>query len=141
MASKRGAEWATGRIHQILPNGCLAVEFPGRLTFGDESSSFSADPAEVEAVSFNTCPGMIKKYQHLEDFHWAVRPLLIALGLFTAVKLGLFAGKKVGRSKVKKIQNPVIQDGLHVEGQNGGWLPPKVANIIFREGVTAPTTR
>lgn len=139
---KRGGEWATGRIFQILPNGCLAVNFPGRLTFGDESSSFLADPAEVEVISFNTSPDMIKKYQHLEDFHWAVRPLLIALGLFTAVKLGLFAGKKVGRSKVKIIQNPVIQDdGLHKEGQNGGWLPPKVANIIFREGVTAPTTR
>lgn len=139
---KRGGEWATGRICQILPNGCLDVNFPGRLTFGDETSSFLADPAEVEVVSFNTCPDLVKKYQHLEDFHWAIRPLLIALGLFTAVKLGLFAGTKMGRSKVKKVQNPVVQDdGLNMEGQNAGWLPPKVANIIFREGVTTPTAR
>ncbi|KAI7978969.1 hypothetical protein LOK49_Contig590G00007 [Camellia lanceoleosa] len=86
---KGGGEWATGRVCQILPNGCLVVRFPGRLTFGDETSSFLGDPAEMEVVSFSTCPDMIKKYQHLENFHWAVRPLLITLGLFTAMKLGL----------------------------------------------------
>uniref|UniRef100_A0A5B6ZUM7 Putative E3 ubiquitin-protein ligase KEG n=2 Tax=Davidia involucrata TaxID=16924 RepID=A0A5B6ZUM7_DAVIN len=142
---KRGGEWATGRISQILPNACLVVKFPGRLTFGDECSSFLADPAEVEVVSFNKCPGMVKKYQHLEDFHWAVRPLMIALGLFTAMKLGFFVGKKVGRSKVKKGQNTVRPcDDQHMDGQSAGntaWLPPKVANIIFREGVVTGTTR
>ncbi|GFS42660.1 protein kinase superfamily protein [Actinidia rufa] len=115
-----------------------------QLTFGDESGNFLADPAQVEVVSFNTCPGVIKKYQHLEDFHWAVRPLLIALGLFSAMKFGLFVGKKVGRSKAKKRQNTMMQcDGQHSDGQNSGnsaWLPPKVANI-FREGVGATTTR
>ncbi|CAL5440203.1 unnamed protein product [Camellia sinensis] len=141
---KGGGEWATGRVCQILPNGCLVVRFPGRLTFGDETSSFLGDPAEMEVVSFNTCPDMIKKYQHLEDFHWAVRPLLIALGLFTAMKLGLFVGKKMGRSKVRK-RNKVVMltDSQHMDGQSGGnaaWLPPKVANI-FREGVSATTTR
>ncbi|KAA8525481.1 hypothetical protein F0562_007336 [Nyssa sinensis] len=127
---KRGGQWATGRICQILPNGCLVVKFPGRLTFGDECSCFLADPAEVEVVSFNTCPGMVKKYQHLEDIHWAVRPLIIALGLFTAMKLGFYVGKKVGRSKVKKGQNTVIPcDDQYMDDQSAGnaaWLPPKV---------------
>ncbi|CAK9168493.1 unnamed protein product [Ilex paraguariensis] len=141
---KRGDEWATGKICQVLPNGCLIVKFPGRLTFGDETSNFLADPAEVEMVSFNTCPGMVKKYQHLEDFHWAVRPLLIALGLFTAMKLGFFVGKEMGRPKMNKGRSSVMQaDGQHFDGQTAGnsaWLPPKVANIIFREGVTTPTS-
>ncbi|XP_070008959.1 protein KINASE OF THE OUTER CHLOROPLAST MEMBRANE 1-like [Nicotiana tabacum] len=141
---KRGGDWATGRICQVLPNGCLLVNFPGMLVFGDENSSFLADPAEVEIVSFNACPGIVKKYQHLEDFHWAVRPLLIALGLFTAMKLGLFVGKKVRRSKVKTGRNPVIpfegQQGDAQNASNAAWLPPKVANIIFREGASVTTT-
>ena len=136
---KRGGAWATGRIWWILPNGCLVVKFPGILTFKDESSTFLADPAEVELVTFNTCPGVVKKYQHLEDFHWTVRPLLIALGLFTAMKLGIFVGHKMGRSKVKKQQSNDVQSESHyVDGQNAGnptWIPPKVANILFREGV------
>ncbi|KAK4388650.1 E3 ubiquitin-protein ligase KEG [Sesamum angolense] len=73
--------------------------FSPRLAIGDENNIFLGDPAEVELVSFNTCHSIVKKYQHLEDFHWAVRPLLMALGLFTAMKLGLFVGKKVGRGK------------------------------------------
>ncbi|XP_030951373.1 E3 ubiquitin-protein ligase KEG [Quercus lobata] len=136
---KRSGAWATGRISWILPNGCLLVKFPGILTFKDEWSSF-ADPAEVEMVTFNTCPGMGRKYQHLEDFHWAVRPLLITLGLFTAMKLGIFVGKKIGRSKVKKQQTSAIHtDGQHMDGQSAGssaWIPPKVANMLFREGVS-----
>lgn len=136
---KHGGEWATGRIHQILPNGCLVVNFPGKLTLGSKNDNFLADPAEVEAVSFNTCPGVLKKYQHLEDFHWTVRPLLIALGLFTAMKFGLLVGKKMGRSKVKKRNHAGITcEVQHADGQNGGnaaWLPPKVANI-FRENTT-----
>lgn len=141
---KRGGEWATGRICQVLPNGCLVVKFPGRLTFGDENSSFLADPAEVESVSFSTSPGVVKKYQHLEDFHWAVRPLLIALGLFTAMKLGLFVGKRISTSKERKGRNHVIPgEAQSLEGHaagNTGWLPPQVANIIFREGVSTPTS-
>ncbi|CAI9092687.1 OLC1v1028002C5 [Oldenlandia corymbosa var. corymbosa] len=140
-----GGEWATGRICQVLPNGGLIVTFPGRLTFsGDKNSSFLADPAEVEAVCFNTSRGMMKKYQHLEDFHWAVRPLLIALGLFAAMKVGLFAGKKIGRSRVKKERTHAAPLGSQApENQlaagNAAWLPPQVANYIFREGVTTPT--
>ena len=137
---KRSGAWATGRISWILPNGCLVVKFPGILTFKDEWSSF-ADPAEVEMVTFNTCPGMVNKYQHLEDFHWAVRPLLITLGLFTAMNLGVLVGKKIGRSKVKKQQTSatIHTDGQHMDGQNAGnsaWIPPKVANMLFREGVS-----
>lgn len=136
---KHGGEWATGRIHQILPNGCLLVNFPGKLTLGSKNDNILADPAEVEAVSFNTCPGIVKKYQHLEDFHWTVRPLLIALGLFTAMKFGLLVGKKMGRSKVKQRNHAWIPcEVQHADGQSGGtaaWLPPKVANI-FRENTT-----
>ncbi|KAL8090043.1 hypothetical protein AgCh_039491 [Apium graveolens] len=108
---KGGAEWATGKICRILPNGCLVVNFPGRLTIRiTERSSFLADPAEVEVVSFETCPDIVKKYQHLEDFHWVVRPLMIALGLFTAIKLGSVVGKSTGTSKVKKDQKLVFQE-------------------------------
>ncbi|KAJ0031624.1 hypothetical protein Pint_12422 [Pistacia integerrima] len=136
---KTGGAWATGRICWVLPNGCLVVKFPGRLTFGEDCSSFLADPAEVEVVTFSTCPGMVKKYQHLEDHHWVVRPLLIALGLFTAMKMGFFVGRKVrGGSKMKKQPTNVIHT-QHMDGQatgNPGWLPPSVANILFKEGVS-----
>ncbi|KAF8400614.1 hypothetical protein HHK36_013913 [Tetracentron sinense] len=142
---KRGGAWATGRIWQVLPNGCLVVRFPGKLVFGDACSSFLADPAEVELVSFNTCPGMAKKYQHLEDIHWAVRPLVIALGLFTAMKLGFFVGRNMGRSRMKKGRSTLIQgDGQYQDGHIGGnpaWLPPTVANILFREGAATATAR
>ncbi|XP_042491604.1 E3 ubiquitin-protein ligase KEG-like [Macadamia integrifolia] len=142
---KRGGAWATGRISQVLPNGCLVVGFPGRFVFGDSCNSILADPAEVEVVSFSTCPGVAKKYQHLEDFHWAVRPLVIAFGLFTAMKLGFFVGKNVRGSRGKKGQASLIQgDGQHQDGQSSGnpaWLPPPVANMLFREGVSTTTVR
>lgn len=134
---KRQGAWATGKIWQILPNGCLLVKFPGRITFRDEHSTFLADPAEVEEVSFTTSLGMVKKYQHLEDLHWAVRPLLIALGLFTAMRIGFFAGKKMGKSKGKKQQTTIVQnDGQHTDSLsssssgNQAWFPPSVANIL-----------
>ena len=79
--------WATGRISHVLPNGCLEVEFPGALPFGQEHGSCLADPADVEVVDFSTCEGVVQKYQHLEDFHWAVRPLLAAMGLLASMKL------------------------------------------------------
>ncbi|XP_077215084.1 protein kinase superfamily protein [Tasmannia lanceolata] len=149
---KRGGAWATGRIWQVLPNGCLVVRFPGRLVFGD-APSFLADSAEVEVVCFSTSQGVVKKYQHLEDFHWVVRPLVIALGLFTALKLGFFVGKNAGcsrsgsrsrsRLRRKKGGSSSIQgEGQQQDGQTGNnpaWLPSSVANILFREGVT--TTR
>ncbi|GAB4854591.1 hypothetical protein Ancab_023173 [Ancistrocladus abbreviatus] len=139
---KNGGTWATGKIVQIHPNGCLVAKFPGRLVFG-KNNAFLADPAEVEVVSFSTCPGIVQKYQHLEDFHWAVRPLLVALGLFTAMKLGLFVGRKIGKSKVKKRQVAITpRDGQSVEGAgNSAWLPPSVATIIFREGASTASTR
>lgn len=141
---KRGGEPATGRICQVLPNGCLVVKFPGRLPFGDGKGTFLADPAEVEVVSFKTSPTLLKKYQHLEDFHWAVRPLLLALGIFTAMKLGRFVGKRIGRSKIKKGRGQVTPgDGPNVDGQaagNAAWLHPDLASIIFREGAsTSPS--
>ncbi|CAI9113970.1 OLC1v1037534C1 [Oldenlandia corymbosa var. corymbosa] len=99
--------WATGRVTQILPNGCLIVKFPGLLFIVGECPSFMADPAEVELVSFDTCPSLVEKYHHVEDFHWSVRPLAIAFGLFAAVQIGIFAGKNIGgklNSKDRKIQ-------------------------------------
>ncbi|KAL5729647.1 Protein KINASE OF THE OUTER CHLOROPLAST MEMBRANE 1 [Ranunculus cassubicifolius] len=138
---KRGGEWATGRISQVLPNGCLVVGFPGRLPFRDECSTFLADPAQVELVSFDTCPGIVNKYQHVEDFHWAVRPLVIALSLFAAVKLGLFVGKGRGRSRTKKVQSLSVHgDGKRQDGQSSTWIPPPVANL-FREGGNTSTAR
>ncbi|XP_065849404.1 protein KINASE OF THE OUTER CHLOROPLAST MEMBRANE 1 [Euphorbia lathyris] len=143
-----GGAWATGKIWRILPNGCLVVKFPGRFTLGNEYIAYLADPAEVEAVSFNTCPGIVKKYQHLEDFHWAVRPLVIAFGIFSAVKLGFLAGKKVGRCKGKRQQNGFLQidseyddnrsSGAHSSGRGRAWFPPAVANIL---GVTTSGSR
>ncbi|XP_057957583.1 uncharacterized protein LOC131150711 isoform X2 [Malania oleifera] len=142
---KRGGAWATGRIQQVLPNGCLVIKFPGILSFGEECSNFLADPAEVEVVSFGTCHGLVNKYQHVEDFHWAVRPLLIALGLFTAMKLGFFVGKKMGRSKAKRSQSTAIQgDAQHLDGQSAGnpaWFRPSVPNILFKEGIGSATAR
>ncbi|GFZ04074.1 protein kinase superfamily protein [Actinidia rufa] len=139
---KRGGAWATGRISRILPNGCLVVRFPGRFPFGEESNCFLADPSQVERVSFDSCPGIVEKYQHVEDFHWAVRPLGIAFGLFTALKLGLFVGRNVG-ARLKKGKRNQMQavDGSTQDGQSAGgnsaWLPSPMANILFREA--APT--
>ncbi|ERN17985.1 hypothetical protein AMTRI_Chr13g122080 [Amborella trichopoda] len=135
---KRGGVWETGRICQILPNGCLVVRFPGRLYFGEVSDSL-ADPSEVEMVSFSNCVGVVKKYQHLEDYHWAVRPLVIALGLLTALKVGLFVGKSVRRSRRKRggIRGGASGQVDVRDGDGGGnpvWLPPNVAHILFCSG-------
>ncbi|XP_050366292.1 E3 ubiquitin-protein ligase KEG [Argentina anserina] len=140
---KTGGKWATGKICWILPNGCLVVKFPGILTFGHENSTFVADPAEVELVTFESCPGVVKKYHHLEDFHWAVRPILIAMGLFTAMKMGIFVGTKVGKCKAKKRWSAAIQDECqHSDVQNAGnpaWKNP-VTKILFREGGSSATS-
>ncbi|XP_057968565.1 E3 ubiquitin-protein ligase KEG-like [Malania oleifera] len=135
---RRGGSWATGRISQILPNGCLIVKFPGRLVFRDEPNCFLADPAEVELVSFDTCTGVVEKYQHIEDFHWAVRPLVIAVGVITAMKFGFFVGRNVS-AKLKPQRILTRGDDHYQDGQAGGnqaWLPPPVANILFREGAS-----
>lgn len=136
---KRGT-WATGKIIHIHPNGCLSVKFPGRFRFGDKEDSFLADPAEVEVVSFSTSPGIVEKYQHLEDIHWAVRPILVAIGLFTAMKLGIFVGRKIRKPKMKKERDQgatALRDGQQTDSAgNSAWLPPSVATIIFREGTS-----
>ncbi|GAB4842093.1 hypothetical protein Ancab_012053 [Ancistrocladus abbreviatus] len=134
---KRGGDWATGRISQVLPNGCLIVNFPGRFAFGDESKTFLADPANVELVSFETCPGLMKKYQHVEDFHWSVRPLGIAFSVLAAMKLSVLIGQSVS-TKLKKGRRKSGQGYGHSQndqaGGNPGWLPSPVANILFKEG-------
>ncbi|XP_030488419.2 protein KINASE OF THE OUTER CHLOROPLAST MEMBRANE 1 [Cannabis sativa] len=143
---KSGGAFATGRISQVLPNGCLVVMFPGRFVFGlgDKHNSFLADPAEVELVSFDTCPGLVQKYQHIEDFHWAVRPLAIAFGLFAAMKFSLFLGRGVSLKLRKERKKPTRSNDSHQDGQSSStaaWLPPPVANILFKEGVTPATAR
>ncbi|XP_019447557.1 PREDICTED: E3 ubiquitin-protein ligase KEG-like isoform X2 [Lupinus angustifolius] len=147
---KRAGAWATGRISWILPNGCLVVKFPGLLPFGNESSTFLADPSEVEVVGFKTCPGLIEKYQHIEDHHWAVRPVLIAFGLFTAMKLGILISKKAGRRNMNKVNAIESEsDGQNASkskpgavnpGNNTTWVP-SVANIMFKEGINNSNSR
>ncbi|KAK9932563.1 hypothetical protein M0R45_019795 [Rubus argutus] len=113
------------------------IRFPGRLEFGDEARCFLADPSEVELVSFDTCPGVVEKCQHVEDFHWAVRPLAIAFGLFTAMKFSLFVGRNVSAS-LKGRRNSGRRDGQ--SGRNSAWLPPTVADL-FKEGASSVTAR
>ncbi|KAL2346704.1 hypothetical protein Fmac_000704 [Flemingia macrophylla] len=138
---KRGGSWSTGKISWILPNGCLVVKFPGILNFGGESSTFLADPSEVDVVNFKNCTRMIEKYQHVEDHHWAVRPVLIAFGLFTAVKLGMSVGKKVRRNMNV---NSAMENESHCTDSQSASSPTwtsSVANILFREGVNLPAGR
>lgn len=132
-ARKKEGSWATGKIIQVLPNGCLVVKFPGMFSFG-ETASFLADPDEVEVVSFDKCEGVVKKYEHLEDFHWAVRPIVIALGLVAALKLGHF----VKRNVVK--ERKIVTRNIHTEQEvkkdvpkerNVQWMPHSVASILF----------
>ncbi|XP_052159094.1 E3 ubiquitin-protein ligase KEG isoform X1 [Oryza glaberrima] len=139
---KRGGGLATGRISQILPNGCLVIKFPGKFNLGEVCSCL-ADPSEVEVVSFDKCEGIVKKYEHLEDFHWAVRPLFIAVGFFTALKLGIFVGKGIARPRSRKVASVSDQsDHQQLQQQevqnnaNAAWLPPTVANMLFRDGPT-----
>lgn len=129
---KRRGSWASGRISQILPNGCLVVSFPAMFTIGGESICFLADPAEVYRVSLDTCTGMVEKYQHIEDLHWSVRPLAIALCVFTAGKLSISIGRNLGAKFVGKGSRNQKSDG-----HGGGSSPrrrPSVANILFKEG-------
>jgi len=131
---RQRGRWATGKIVHIYPNGCLKVKFPGRLAFGEKQDCFFADPAEVEPVSFSTCPGIVQKYQHLENFHWAVRPILVALGLFAAMKIGCFVGKTISKPKVKKDHaTAASKDGQRADGAGkSAWLPSSVATMIIR---------
>ncbi|MFS7980549.1 putative protein kinase TKL-Pl-1 family [Helianthus anomalus] len=141
---KREGIWSTGKITQILPNGCLVVQFPGKFVFKGEAESYLADPAEVEHVSFDTCSTLVDKYQHVEDHHWAVRPLMIAFGVLTAMKFGFIVGHSVG-ARLKKggaSRTHGGGSGHGQDGQDGGgkskWLPSPVANILARDGSTTP---
>lgn len=139
---KRAGGIATGRISHIHPNGCLVVKFPGKFSLGEVCSCL-ADPSEVEVVSFDKCEGIAKKYEHLEDFHWAVRPLFIAIGFFTALKLGVFVGKSIARPRSRKVasisdQNDDYQQQQLVQNNaNAAWLPPPVANMFFGDGAAS----
>ncbi|KAM7256702.1 hypothetical protein ACFE04_012443 [Oxalis oulophora] len=126
---RNGGAYATGRISHILPNGCLIVGFPGRLIFGNEFNNILADPAEVELVSFESCLGVLAKYQHAEDYHWAVRPVVVGLSIFMAMKVGVCVCGKVtskGNSQRDKAQ---VHDVGQADG-NATWLRSPVT--IFR---------
>lgn len=139
---KRGT-WATGKIVHIHPNGCLSVNFPGSLPFVQKQEQFLADPAEVEVISFSSCEGVLKKYQHLEDIHWAVRPLIVALGLFTAMKVGLLVGKKIAKPKMKieKRTSPARDDQLadgSSKSQSGFTMlwPQKISEKVLSDNLS-----
>ncbi|GJT16082.1 hypothetical protein Tco_0874788 [Tanacetum coccineum] len=70
---KREGIWATGKVVRILPNGCLVLQFLGKL--------------------------LVK--QRIEDHHWAVRPLMVACGVLMAVNFGFIVGHNMG-SRLKK---------------------------------------
>jgi hypothetical protein len=140
---KRGGLASTGRISQIHPNGLLVVKFPGKFNLGEVCSCL-ADPSEVEVVSFDKCEGIVKKYEHLEDFHWAVRPLFVAIGFLTAIKLGVFVGKSISRPRSRKVASISDQSGDYQQqhqqqvvqqSANAAWLPPPVANMFFGDSV------
>ncbi|KAI4380966.1 hypothetical protein MLD38_007091 [Melastoma candidum] len=118
------------------------VVYPGYTEWFLLKDQLQGDgPAEVETVNFNTSPGIIEKYQLLEDIHWSVRPLLITISLFTAIKLGSFIGKEITGSKGRRDSRGKDNQGerqLPMDAQSGnnlGWLPPQVANMLFGEGV------
>ncbi|XP_023761745.1 E3 ubiquitin-protein ligase KEG [Lactuca sativa] len=142
---KRNGIWATGRITEILANGCLVVKFPGRFVFRGESDTFLADPSEVEHVSFETCSTLVDKFGHVEDYHWAVRPLTIVFGVLTALKVGFVVGHSVGgrlKKGARKTHGGGGGGGGGQDGQNSGgkskWLPSPVANMLSREGSAPP---
>jgi len=119
------------------------VKFPGKFSLGEVCSCL-ADPSEVEVVSFDKCEGIAKKYEHLEDFHWAVRPLFIAIGFFTALKLGVFVGNSIVRPRSRKVASISDQGDDYQQQQqvvqnnaNAAWLPSPVANMLFGEGVAS----
>jgi len=147
---KKGSAWGAGKISWILPNGGLVIKFPGMLPFGNEANTYMADPYEVEVVEFSTCPGIIEKYQHVEDHHWAIRPVLVAFGLFTAFKFGILIGKKVRRNKVNAVETTETSPNQNAKSVattttatmrspnatkqgNAIWVPT-VASVIFKEG-------
>ena len=78
--------WDTGRIANVLPNGGLIVDFPGRLF---NRKGWWADPEEIEVIRINEINGFVKKYQHLEKMHWAVRPALSLIGFLIAARTGV----------------------------------------------------
>ncbi|XP_014502335.1 CBL-interacting serine/threonine-protein kinase 2 [Vigna radiata var. radiata] len=132
---RRGGTWATGKISRILPNGCLVVNFPGMLNIWNAPNTYLADPSEVDVVSFKNCPNMIEKYQHVEDHHWAIRPVLIAFGLLSTVKIGMSIGKRIGRNmNVNAMENENhYTDSQNASSPTSTWTS-SVANILFREG-------
>lgn len=159
---KESGGWDTGRITNVLPNGGLMVNFPGR--FFNRKGGW-ADPEETEVIRINEISGVINKYQHLEKMHWAVRPALSLIGFLIAARTGVvilnlvtrpLRGKKQPTSDNEagvKVDENQANNAQHLNGfgkelsapGNPVWLPSQVAaatstvaSLIFGDGVTAP---
>ncbi|KAG0556214.1 hypothetical protein KC19_11G035500 [Ceratodon purpureus] len=126
-------EWDTGRIAHILPNGGLVVDFPGRLFNG---KGWWADPEEIEVVRINEIDGLLKKYQHIEKMHWAVRPAVSLIGLLVAVRTGVVVVNLVTRPFWGKKQAATANEG----GVKNGELPSDHLSKVRKEGPSSLNT-
>ncbi|GKE40266.1 hypothetical protein Tco_1463671 [Tanacetum coccineum] len=98
---KREGIWATSKVVLILPNGCHVLQFLGKFARKGDCKLFLADPSEAKHISFDTCHTLVDKYEHVEDHHWVVRPLMVAFAVHTAMKFGFIVGHNMG-SRLKK---------------------------------------
>lgn len=140
---KEHGGWDMGRIVNIVPNGGLEVEFPGRFW---NSKGWWADPDEVEVVRIQEIEGIVQKYQHVESMHWGIRPLLSLIGALVAARVGIivvnvvskpFQGKRGEEQKLAEQKNGAVEAKEGQPSGNPAWLPPQVATLIFREGNSA----
>ncbi|GJZ06988.1 E3 ubiquitin protein ligase KEG-like protein [Tanacetum coccineum] len=83
--------------HQIAD----PFSFLGKFARKGDCKLFLADPSEAEHISFDTCHTLVDKYEHVEDHHWVVRPLMVAFAVHTAMKFGFIVGHNMG-SRLKK---------------------------------------
>ncbi|CAM6128845.1 unnamed protein product [Calypogeia fissa] len=138
---EHGGGWDMGRIVNIVPNGGLQVDFPGRFW---NSKGWWADPDEVEVVRIQEVEGIVQKYQHVESMHWGIRPLLSLIGVLVAARIGIIVVNVVskpfqGKKEEEQSKQPEQKQGApdpkdSTNPANPAWLPPQVATLIFREG-------
>ncbi|BBN17803.1 hypothetical protein MPTK1_7g16990 [Marchantia polymorpha subsp. ruderalis] len=133
--------WDMGRIVNVLPNGGLMVDFPGRFR---NRKGWWADAEEVEVVRIQEIEGIVQKYQHIESMHWAIRPVVSLLGFLIVARAGIvvvnvmthpFQGKQVPKEEpARKIETKAVIDSHCVtkEPHNTSSSPlAAVATLIF----------
>ncbi|KAL2318071.1 hypothetical protein Fmac_031947 [Flemingia macrophylla] len=86
-----GGGFAAGRISWILPNGCLAIEFPGILPFLIHGTTL-ADPSQVQLAQ-------------RPRLHWAVKSLFFAFALFAAFQFGSSTGHHHQQQQQQRTKN------------------------------------